>query len=197
MKFVAINGSPFPDGNTAFLLQKGLQQIEQLGGEAEMIHALAVLKSMPVPFCTSCMTPCTGACAKGTLMEKALNSLREADGLLVGSPVYFGTVSGELKAFWDKMRCLRGEKALLDVPGGAVAVGASRFGGQEGTLRSIQDMMLVQGMTIIGDGQGEADCGHYGVAAQRPAREDESAQERMLIMARRLFEVSKATQNLR
>lgn len=192
MKFVAINGSPSKKGNTAFLLQKGLQQLEQLGAEVEMIHVLDVLKSMAVPFCTDCSAPCRGICTQGTLMEKALQSLREADGLLVGSPVYFGTISGELKAFWDQMRCLRGEKALLNVPGGAVAVGASRFGGQEGTLRAIHEMMLVQGMTLVGDGQAEHDCGHYGVAAQKPAAEDAHAQERMVIMAKRLWEVRRA-----
>ncbi len=197
MKFVAINGSPFKDGNTAFILQKGLAQIKQLGGEVEIIHALEVLKSLKVPFCTACTNPCQGACMKGTLMEKALNSLREADGLLIGSPVYFGTVTGELKAFWDKARCLRGDKALLNVVGGAVAVGASRFGGQEGTLRAIQDMMFVQGMTIVGDGQREYDCGHYGVAAQRLAMEDQYALERIIIMAKRIYEVAGATKKLR
>ena len=58
-------------------------------------------------------------------------------------------------------------------------------------------MKLVQVMTIIGDRQKDNDCGHYGVAAQRPATEDQYAQQRMIIMAKRLFEVSQATQNLR
>ena len=126
-----------------------------------------------------------------------LHILRKADGLLLGSPVYFGTVSGQLKAFWDKIRCLRAEKKLLNVVGGAVAVGASRFGGQEGTLRTMQEMMLVQGMTIIGGGQQDYDCGHYGVAAQSPVEEDQYAQERIVIMVKRLFEVAQATQSLR
>jgi len=197
MFFVAINGSPHKDGNTAYLLNKGLEQLELMGAKTEIIHTGEVLRSLAVPFCTACSASCTGACTKGTLMEKALQSLREADGVLLGSPVYFGTVSGQLKAFWDKARCLRGEKKLLNVVGGAVAVGASRFGGQEGTLRAIQEMMLVDGMTIIGGGQKDHDCGHYGVAAQRLASEDQYAQERILIMAKRLFEVSQATQSLR
>lgn len=197
MFFVAINGSPNKDGNTAFLLKKGLEQLESRGAKTEIIHTGEVLRSVAVPFCTVCSASCTGACMKGTLMADVLQSLREADGLLIGSPVYFGTVSGQLKAFWDKLRCLRSEKKLLNVVGGAIAVGASRFGGQEGTLRAIQEMMLVQGMTIIGAGQKDHDCGHYGVAAQRPATEDKYAQERIVIMAKRLLEVSMATQNLR
>lgn len=197
MYFVAINGSPNKDGNTAFLLKKGLEQLASMGAQTEIIHTGEVLRSVAVPFCTVCSASCTGACLQGTLMKEVLQKLRKADGLLIGSPVYFGTVSGQLKAFWDKLRCLRSEKKLLNVVGGAVAVGASRFGGQEGTLRAIQEMMLVQGMTIIGGGQKDYDCGHYGVAAQRPATEDQYAQDRMIIMAKRLFEVSQATQNLR
>jgi multimeric flavodoxin WrbA len=197
MFFVAINGSPNKDGNTAFLLKKGLEQLELMGAQTEIIHAGEVLRSMKVPFCTVCSASCKGACTQGTPMAEVLQSLREADGLLLGSPVYFGSVSGQLKAFWDKLRPLRGEKKLLNVVGGAVAVGASRFGGQEGTLRTIHEMMLVQGMTIIGGGQKVYDCGHYGVAAQRPATEDQHAQQRIIIMAKRLFEVSQATQSLR
>ena len=106
-----------------------------MGAQTELIHTQEVLKSVKVPFCTVCSAICTGACLKGTLMEEVLQKLREADGLLIGSPVYFGTVSGQLKAFWDKLRCLRSEKKLLNVVGGAVAVGASRFGGQEGYIK--------------------------------------------------------------
>lgn len=197
MYFLAINGSYAKEGNTAFLLNKGLEQLRLLGGKTELIQVGEILNSMSVPFCTNCSSPCKGACAKGTLMEKTLDMLREADGLLVGSPVYFGTVSGQLKAFWDKLRCLRAEKKLLNVVGGAVAVGASRFGGQEGTIRALQEMMLVQGMTIVGGGHQDHDCGHYGVAAQRPALEDKYAQERIIVMAKRIYEVSLATKNLR
>lgn len=197
MLFIAINGSSNKDGNTAFLLKKGLEQLELMGAQTGIIHTAELLRGMPVPFCTACSASCQGVCMKGTPMAEVLQRLREADGLLIGSSVYFGSVTGQLKAFWDKLRTLRGEKKLLNVVGGAVAVGASRFGGQEGTLRTIHEMMLVQGMTIIGGGQKDYDCGHYGVAAQRPATEDQYAQQRIMIMAKRLFEVSQATASLR
>ncbi len=197
MFFVVINGSPHHDGNTMFLLNKGLAELEFLGGKVETIHAADILRNLPVPFCTACSSPCQGKCSEGTRLAEVLHILRKADGLLLGSPVYFGTISAQLKAFWDKIRCLRTEKSLLNVVGGAVAVGASRFGGQEGTLSTMQQMMLVQGMTLVGGGQKEFDCGHYGVAAQRPVQEDAAAQERIVILARRLFEVAQATRKLR
>ncbi len=197
MYIIGLNGSPDAHGNIAFLLEKGLEQIKAMGGETKLINVADVLKETLVPFCTNCSQPCLGICAKNTPLEGVLDDLRRADGLIIGSPVYFGSVSGQLKAFWDKIRCIRGEKKLLNTVGGAVAVGASRFGGQEGTIRAIQEMMLVQGMTIVGGGQADHDCGHYGVAAQRPARKDQQAQDRIVIMAKRIYEVSKATKDLR
>ncbi|MCR4441394.1 MAG: flavodoxin family protein [Peptococcaceae bacterium] len=197
MLIVGINGSPNKEGSTAFLLNKGLEQAARLGAKTEIIHAAEVLKDLAVPFCTVCSTPCQGTCMAGTSFEDALNLLSEADGMLVGSPVYFGSITGQLKAFWDQTRRLRAEKKLLNVAGGAVAVGASRFGGQELTIRVIQEMMLVQGMTIVGPGHAGHDCGHFGVAAQRPAQEDKQALERIAVLAKRIFEVARETRVLR
>ncbi|MDI6688874.1 MAG: NAD(P)H-dependent oxidoreductase [Actinomycetota bacterium] len=40
-------------------------------------------------------------------MEEVFNLLKQADGVVLGSPVYFGTVSAQMKAFWDKTRDIR------------------------------------------------------------------------------------------
>ncbi len=197
MFVLGINGSGRRDGNTAFLLQEALAEARRLGAETELLHVAEILAGLPVPFCESCSTPCRGTCSRGNKLGEALELLRKADGILVGSPVYFGTVSGQLKAFWDKTRLLRSEKALLNVVGGAVTVAGARFGGQETTLRAIHDMMLVQGMIVVGDGYRDQDCGHQGACAQRPAREDANAVERTLILTRRVVEVARATMNLR
>ncbi|MDD3879844.1 MAG: flavodoxin family protein, partial [Syntrophomonas sp.] len=70
-------------------------------------------------------------------------------------------------------------------------------GGQETTLRAIQDMMLVQGMIVVGDGFHEDDCGHMGGAGQRPANEDDNAINRSRILGKRIWEVAMATRDLR
>jgi multimeric flavodoxin WrbA len=123
--------------------------------------------------------------------------LRRADGLILGSPVYFGTVAAPLKAFWDKTRRIRKELALLNVVGGAVAVGGSRFGGQETTLRAMHDMMLTQGMTLVGDGHFSGDAGHHGACAQQPAGDDHQVFERTRLLVQRVVEVARATADLR
>ena len=194
---VGINGSPNKNGNTAFLLEKGLKAAAENGAATTMIHAAEALKYFTVPFCTACSTPCKGICAEGTPFAGILDEMRRADGLLIGSPVYFGTISGQLKAFADKIRCLRVGKNLLNSVGGAVAVGATRSGGQENTIRAIHEIMLVQGMTIVGPGHIEYDCGHFGAAALRPSSEDMFAQEKVEILARRITEVALATKDLR
>jgi multimeric flavodoxin WrbA len=76
-------------------------------------------------------------------------------------------------------------------------VGGSRYGGQETTLRALHDIMLIHGMIVVGDGFADADCGHHGVCAHRPAVEDEAAHKRCDILARRVVEVCRATASLR
>lgn len=193
----AINGSPNKDGNTAFLLREALQECEKMGAETQLIQCRDALKDQRNPFCKACSSPCTGKCYEGKELSKYYEIMCRADGLLVGSPVYFGTLTGQLKAFWDKTRLIRGNKGLLNVVGGALAVGGSRFGGQETTLRAIHDIFMVHGMIIVGDGYQDDDCGHIGAAAQRPADEDNNGIKRARIIGKRIVQVAAATKKLR
>lgn len=194
---VALNGSPNKGGNTAFLLQEALDECRKAGAETELIFCREVLNEQKNPFCVDCSSPCLSKCISGTNAEKNYQILARADGIIAGSPVYFGTVSAQLKAFFDKTRFLRTGKKLLNVAGGAVTTGKSRFGGQETTIRAIHDMFLVQGMIIVGDGYFEDDCGHFGSSAQSPSWEDLNAINRSRILARRIVQVATATQSLR
>jgi len=69
-----------------------------------------LLNSVKNPFCVVCSNPCSGICYKGTKLEEAYEILKKADAIVMGSPVYFGSVSAQLKAFFDKTRKLRSEK---------------------------------------------------------------------------------------
>lgn len=198
MLLVAINGSPRKRGNTATLLQHALQAVAVYPDvETRLVHVTDALAGQETPFCRQCSNPCRGKCAQEAPLGEAFDLLRRSDALLMGSPVYFGTVSGQLKAFWDKSRVLRHEQALLNVVGGALSVGQSRFGGQENALRAMHEIMLVHGMTIVGDGLAGDGCGHHGACAQRPAAEDAQALQRAAILARRLVEVAASTRALR
>ncbi|MBC9783193.1 flavodoxin family protein [Heliobacterium chlorum] len=191
MKIVLINGSPNPEGNTAQLLQAAADEIVQAGLQVQWIQVPTVLAKAKHPFCTACSNPCSTVCYKGTELEQAFADIADADGVIIGSPVYFGTVSAQLKAFFDKTRKVRGDKAWYGIPGGTVTTGASKYGGQETTTRAIHDMMLVQGMTLVGDGHVDHDCGHFGASAQKPAQQDQDGLKRARILGKRLVEAAR------
>lgn len=197
MLLVAINGSPRKKGNTAQLLQTATDEAVRMGVDVVSLHAAEGVAAAKYPFCLHCSTPCQGVCYEGTALAEMFDTLRRADILLLGSPVYFGTVAAPLKAFWDKTRKLHKEFSLYNVVGGALACGGSRFGGQETTIRALQDMMLTHGMIIVGDGFAGGDPGHLGVCGQAPVEADPEVYRRIRLLVSRVVDVARATETLR
>ena len=196
MIIIGLNGSPKKDGNTSVLLEGSLSAAQELGAKTEVLNIQEILSDLEEPFCNACSKPCNRSCYEGTRVEVIFEQLKAVDGLILGSPVYFGMVSGQLKAFWDLTRDLRKGLNLMNVVGGAIAVGHSRFGGQETTIKALHDMMMIQGMIIVGDGYGD-DAGHQGAAAQDPVDLDGDDIDRARILGRRVALVAGATKSLR
>lgn len=188
---VAINGSPNKDGNTAFLLKEVLKASQKAGAKTELLHSMEMLEGQEKPYCEACSTPCSTECFEGTELERAFEKIVHANAIVLGSPVYFGTVSAQLKAIFDKSRSLRKDKLLAGKVGAGVSVGASRFGGQETTVRALHDIMMVHGMTIISDSSASLTIGHHGVCAQKPAQDDAEAIKSAQVMGTRLVEECK------
>lgn len=86
----------------------------------------------------------------------------ESDGIIAGSPVYFGTMAAELKAVFDNNIGTR--KQMGDKIGAAFATSGDRTGGKETTIFSIIQAMLIYGMIIVGDPLDAT--GHYGIACE-------------------------------
>lgn len=84
----------------------------------------------------------------------------KSDGIIAGSPVYFGVMAAELKAVFDDFVSLR--LKMENKVGAAFATGGHPTGGKETTLLSILQCMLIYGMIIVGDPMDAS--GHYGVA---------------------------------
>lgn len=187
MYVAALNGSADKNGDCRFLIDTVLSDLKSKGVKTEIINVHEAVIDAKTPFCTACSNPCEGVCYKGTKLDDAYKTLAGADAIIVASPVYFGNVTAQLKAFWDKMRMYRGKKVFIGKPVGFIACGASRFGGQEETIRAMQTMALVQGMTVINSGDKEFDCGHLGVSAQSPACKDDFAISRCHSMANRII----------
>jgi NAD(P)H dehydrogenase (quinone) len=83
-----------------------------------------------------------------------------SDGIIAGSPVYFGSMAAEMKEVFDKFVGIRNR--MGDKLGAAFATGADKSGGKETTIMSIIHAMLIYGMIIVGDPLDAT--GHYGIA---------------------------------
>ena len=83
-----------------------------------------------------------------------------ADGLIAGSPVYFGVMAAELKQVFDDFVGLR--KKMEGKAGAAFTTSGDITGGKETTMLSIIQVMLIYGMVIAGDPMSAT--GHYGTA---------------------------------
>lgn len=174
MYILALNGSHDKDGNTAFLLNEVLKECENGGARTEICSIHEAIMDAKTPFCVNCTTPCSKNCYKGTKLDELFEKVKEADCVVFGSPVYFGSMTAQMKALFDKTRAVRGDKAWLGKKAVAVSVGASKYGGQERTIDAIHSAMLVSGMTILGNSS-DMNMGHFGVSAQKPARDDANA----------------------
>ena len=89
--------------------------------------------------------------------EVAAEDLLSSDAVIVGSPVYFGNMSGEVKTFFDNWNLkfrLSQERRMVNKVGGAFATGASISSGKEITILTIVGAMLVNQMIIVSGGGG-------------------------------------------
>lgn len=105
MKVLAINGSPRKKWNTATLLEKALEGAAAQGAETELVH----LYDLDFKGCTSCFGcklkggKSYGKCAIQDGLTPVLEKLVDVNVLLLGSPIYFGTVTGEMRSFMERL----------------------------------------------------------------------------------------------
>jgi multimeric flavodoxin WrbA len=105
MQVIGINGSPRKQWNTATLVAKALEGAAAQGAETELVH----LYDLEFKGCTSCFACKTrggksyGRCAMQDGLTPLLDRIATADGLVIGSPVYFGSVTGETRSFMERL----------------------------------------------------------------------------------------------
>ena len=105
MKVIAINGSPRKKWNTATLLEHALEGAATEGAATELVH----LYDLDFKGCTSCFScklkggKSYGRCAMRDGLTPVLEKLAAADAIILGSPIYFGTVTGEIRSFMERL----------------------------------------------------------------------------------------------
>jgi multimeric flavodoxin WrbA len=105
MKVMASNGSPRKTWNTATLLEQALKGAASQGAATELLH----LYDLNFKGCISCFKCKTiggksyGRCAVKDGLTPVLKKVETADALILGSPIYFGAVSGEMRSFMERL----------------------------------------------------------------------------------------------
>lgn len=104
MHVIAVNGSPRKSWNTATLLQKALDGAASVGAQTELIH----LYSLNYQGCVSCFAckrkgSALGRCAMRDDLSEVLEKITRCDVLLLGTPIYFGNITGEMLSFLERL----------------------------------------------------------------------------------------------
>jgi multimeric flavodoxin WrbA len=105
MMVLAFNGSPRKKWNTATLLRNALDGAASEGAETELIH----LYDLTYTGCTSCFAcklkggKSYGKCAVNDELTPVLEKISGAGAIILGSPIYFGTVTGEMRSFMERL----------------------------------------------------------------------------------------------
>ncbi len=161
MKIVGISCSPRKGKSTKYALEVCLQAVKESvpGGETTLIE-LSEMKINGCIACGKCMKVLE--CSQEDDFVKMIPILSDSElaGLVVATPVYFGSMTSQCKAFLDRCVMFRRNGFLLrDKVGGVIAVGGFRNGGQELTIQSVHAAMLVQDMVVVSEGRPTS---HYG-----------------------------------
>ncbi|WP_339734701.1 flavodoxin family protein [uncultured Sunxiuqinia sp.] len=150
MKVLAINASPRKNGNTKLLIERVFQPLQAAGIETEL-YQLGGKQVHGCAACGKCREIKNGRChIKNDAINECIEKMLEADGILLGSPVYFADVNTEMKALIDVAGYVtRGNGHLLKKKVGA-GVLAVRRGGQLHAFTTLNNFFLISQMIIPG-----------------------------------------------
>ncbi len=194
MRLLGISGSP-RKGATAFVVRQALEFAESLGGvETEFIS----LKAKKINFCLHCdyCVRTKEGCIQKDDVSDLYPSMEAADAWLLATPVYQGTISGQLKAVLDRCRAVvaRNPDVFKNKVGAAIAVGGDRAGGQEPAIMAIHAFYLANKMIPVSGGPYGSNLG--GTVWSRDKRAEGAAADKVGVRSvqrtvERLIEVAR------
>ena len=148
MKVLAINSSARKDGNTAILINTVLEELNKAGIETEMIQ-LAGNVIEPCKACWACGGQGNCVHRKDSFRE-VFEKMKEADGILLGSPVYSANVSANMQALLERAAVVADMNPGLFTHKGGAAVAAVRRGGAMQAVDTMNHFFLNHEMIVVG-----------------------------------------------
>jgi multimeric flavodoxin WrbA len=150
MKVVAFNGSPRKDGNTTILINHIFRELEKEGVETELVQ-LSAKEIHGCIACYKCFENKDRRCAvKDDAANEYIEKMAGADGIILGSPVYFTDVTAEMKALIDRAGFVSLANGGMYKNKIGAAVVAVRRSGAVHTLHTMSHFFLAGQMVIVG-----------------------------------------------
>lgn len=143
MKVLLINGSPHKEGCTYTALKEVADTLEKSGVETEFMY----LGVAPVAGCIACGN-CgkTGRCFVDDKVNELIDKLAEINGIVVGSPVYYASASGQVTAFLDRAFFAGGGKFAGKL---GAAVVSCRRGGASAAFDQLNKYFMMNCMPVV------------------------------------------------
>lgn len=150
MKVLAINSSARKNGNTAILINTVFEELNKEGIETEMVQ----LSGKMIEPCKACWA-CGGRknCVhKKDQFQEIFEKMTQADGIILGSPVYTANISANMQALLERASVVtdmnRSENLFTHKVGAAVT--AARRGGALSALDAMNNFFMLQNMFVVG-----------------------------------------------
>ena len=141
-KVLLLNGSPRPKGCTATALEEMIRVFEEEGVDCELVQ----VGGRPVRGCIACGRCAElGRCVFDDLVNELSPKFREADGLVIGSPVYYGSPNGTLLALLDRLFYSSPFPKYMKV---GAAVVSCRRGGNTASFDVLNKYFTISGMPV-------------------------------------------------
>lgn len=147
MRVLALSGSPLKKGNTSHLIRYLTQTMEQSGIQDLKVKFLSLsgLKIRPCQACKKCME--TGTCVVKDDFNTISRKMLKSDLIIIGSPVYFHDVSGQVKNLMDRTYSLWHDKQLKGKK--CIPIAVSAVSGEDRTLETLRIWAQTHEMKII------------------------------------------------
>ena len=151
MRVLAFQGSPRSSGNTAVLLAEVVKGAREAGADVKEV-TLHGKKIAPCTSCYACKAPGAAGCVIRDDMDGIYDDVMKADVLLFGTPIYWWSVSAQMKLLWDRFfaldydRAMKGKRAALVLTYGSELPNL----GPEGTEAAFRDICLYLSMECVG-----------------------------------------------
>lgn len=143
MRVILINGSPYAQGCTYTALFEVARGLIDSGVDAEIIH----IGRNDIPGCKGCFA-CRklGKCVIDGVVNEIADKLKDADGLIIGSPVYFASPNGSLISLLDRLYAAHGN-SLMYKPCGCIV--SARRAGTTAALEALHKYPMVNEQPLV------------------------------------------------